>query len=53
MEAQINSSEKDYENRLKENPKVAEEHFEKQKRVAHERAKIAQEDLEKEHQLLK
>ena len=48
IENQIQSTQKDYESRLRENPDLAEEHFERQKRVDKERSKVAQQDLEKQ-----
>jgi GTP1/Obg family GTP-binding protein len=52
IDTQLQTSQKDYEARLRENPDIAEEHFERQKRVEKERSKVAQQDFEKERQRL-
>ena len=46
IDGQIQTSQKDYENRLRENPDIAEEHYERKKRVEKERSKDAQKDFE-------
>jgi len=45
IDNQIQSTQQDYENRLRENPDIAEEHFERQKRVEKERSKVASQDF--------
>lgn len=48
IEGQIKSTQLDYDNRLKENPDIAEEHFERQKRLEKEKSKVAQQDFERQ-----
>ena len=52
IENQLQSTQKDYESRLRENPDIAEEHFERQKRIEREKSKVAQGDFEKQRQRL-
>lgn len=48
IENQIAHSQREYEDKLKEDAEISEEHIHRQKRAAAEKAKIAQQDFERE-----
>ena len=52
IDNQIQSTQQDYQNRLRENPDIAEEHFQRQKRVEKERSKVATQDFDTQRQRL-